>query len=114
MSIFLILSTFAILFLSLIERKNSLIARPILGFIFRAASCWIASWIALVCVSYALATAHNRETLEFMRVGAHVALGLYFSGALFYGICLATISLCVAHLKTEDSRGKTVGKKGTA
>lgn len=98
MATFLIVSTVALFVLSLIEHRRKALRQFMVGLLLRIAICCVASWSALILLSYRLASRHNRESLEFMRPGIHVAIGIYLSGAIFYGICLALMSICVAHL----------------
>jgi energy-coupling factor transporter transmembrane protein EcfT len=94
--IFLSLSTVALLMVSMVEGRNTFVSRPEIGFILRVVLSCIASWIALICISYAMASSHNRLNLEFMKPGIHFLLEAYRSGALLYGLCAAGLNLCFA------------------
>lgn len=96
--VFLVVSTVALAASLLAENRIRFIGNPVVGFCLRVALCCIASWAALIVLSYRMASIQNRASLEFMSVGAHTAIGIYLSGAVFYGLCLATMALCVSRM----------------
>ena len=94
--IFLFLSTVGLLITSMIEARYSIVSHPAAGFGMRVVVSCISSWIALICISYSMASSHNRHNLEFMMPGVHFLLEAYMSGAILYGVCVGCVNLCFA------------------
>jgi hypothetical protein len=82
----------------ILERVNRIVARRAVGFALYVAAAYLSSWVSLNCVSYKLATVHNRVNLEFLVVDSTVLVEIMISGAVFYGIFIGCASLFVTSL----------------